>query len=69
MCTNCNIEKDINNFYKKYSRCIDCNGKRGLKRYYENKDKISNQQKIYNEKNREKYYYRNKTIEVYNLET
>ena len=54
MCTICNIEKHINNFYKKYTECIDCNRVRGLKRYYENKDKISNQQKIYYEKNREK---------------
>ena len=54
MCTICNIEKDINNFYKKYSECRDCNRTRGLKRYYENKEKISNQQKIYYEKNREK---------------
>ena len=54
MCTICNIEKDINSFYKKYSECIHCNRTRGLKRYYENKDKISNQQKIYYEKNREK---------------
>ena len=53
-CTICNIEKDINNFYKKYSECRDCNRARGLKRYYENKDKISNQQKVYYEKNREK---------------
>ena len=52
--TICNNEKDINNFYKKYSECIDCNRARGLKRYYENKDKISNQQKVYYEKNREK---------------
>ena len=54
MCTICNIEKDLNNFYKKYTECIDCNRARGLKRYYENKDKISNQQKIHYEKNREK---------------
>ena len=53
-CTICNNEKDINNFYKKYSECIDCNRARGLKRYYENKDKISNQQKAYYEKNRKK---------------
>ena len=53
-CTMCNIEKDINNFYKRYTECKDCNRTRGLKRYYENKDKISNQQKIYYEKNREK---------------
>ena len=54
MCTICNIEKHTNNFYKKYTECIDCNSSRGLKRYYENKDKISNQQKIYYEKNGEK---------------
>ena len=54
ICTICNIEKHINNFYKKYTECIQCNRSRGLKRYYENKDKISNQQKIYYEKNREK---------------
>ena len=54
MCTICNIETDINNFYRKYSECIDCNRTRGLKRYYENKGKISNQKKIYYEKNREK---------------
>ena len=54
MCTMYNNEKDINNFYKKYSECIGCNRARGLKRYYENKDKISNQQKLYYEKNREK---------------
>ena len=53
-CTMCNIEKNINNFYKKHSECIDCNRSRGLKRYYENKDKISNQQKAYYEKKREK---------------
>ena len=54
ICTICTIEKDINNFYIKYTECIDCNRARGLKRYYENKDKISNQQKVYYEKNREK---------------
>ena len=54
ICTQCNIEKDINYFYKKYSECKDCNIKRGVKRYYDNKNKISNQQKIYYEKNREK---------------
>ena len=53
-CSMCKIEKHINNFYKKYSECRDCNRARGLKRYYENKEKISNQQKVYYEKNREK---------------
>ena len=54
VCTICNNEKDINNFYKKYLEGIDCNRARGLKRYYENKDKISNQQKLYYEKNRDR---------------
>ena len=53
-CSICNIEKHMNNFYKKYSEGRDCNRAKGLKRYYENKDKVSNQQKIYYEKNREK---------------
>ena len=60
-CTMCNIEeKQINNFYKKYSECRDCNRARGLKRYYENEDKISNQQKTYYEKNREKIFLQKK---------
>ena len=53
-CTICNTGKDTNNFYKKYTECIDCNRARGVKRYYENKDKISKQQMIYYEKNRDK---------------
>ena len=65
ICTVCKIEKHINNFYKKYSECKACNIKRGVKRYHNNKDKISNQQKIYYEKNRDKLLqkqndYRNK---------
>ena len=53
-CTQCNIEKYINNFYKKCSECKDCNITRGVKRYYDNKDEISMQQKILYEKNRDK---------------
>ena len=53
-CTMCNMEKHINNFYKTYSECKDCNRTRGLKRYYGNKDKISNQQKLYYEKTEKK---------------
>ena len=49
-CTQCNIEKHINNFYKKYSECKECNLERGVKWYYGNKDKISMQQKINYEK-------------------
>ena len=46
-CTLCIIEKQINNFHKRYSECKDCNIKRSVKRYYDNKDKISIQQKIF----------------------
>ena len=53
-CGMCNIEKHFNNFYRKFSNFRDCNRARGLKRYYENKEKISNQQKHYYEQNREK---------------
>ena len=64
-CTLCNIEKHINNFYKKNSECKDCNIKRSVKRYYDNKDKISIQQNLYYGKNRDKLSqkqndYRNK---------
>ena len=69
ICSMCNIEIDINNLYKKYSECINCNRTRGLKRYYENKDKISNQQRYIMKRIEKKYYYRNKTTEVFNLET
>ena len=55
-CSICNIEKHINIFYK-YTGCRDCNRARRLKRYYENNDKISKQQKIYYEKNREKILF------------
>ena len=69
-CTMYNMEKHINNFYKRYSECKDCNRTRGLKRYYENKDKISNQQKPYYEKKQRKnYFYKNKTIDGYILKT
>ena len=49
----CNIEKSIDNFYNKYRECKPCNIIRSTRRYYENKDKISNQHKIYYEKNRD----------------
>ena len=53
VCVVCKIEKSIDNFYNKYRECKQCNIKRSTKRYYENKDKISNQQKIYYEKSRD----------------
>ena len=59
-CVVCNIEKSIDNFYNKYRECKQCNIKRSTKRYNENKDKISNQHKIYYEKNRDVLLARSK---------
>ena len=53
VCVVRNIEKSIDNFYNKYRECKQCNIKRSMKRYYENKDKLSNQRKLYYEKNRD----------------
>ena len=52
VCVICNTEKSIGKFYNKYRECKQCNIKRSLKRYYENKDKVSNQRKIFCEKTR-----------------
>ena len=54
VCVVCKIERSIDNFYNKYRECKQCNIKRSTRRYYENKDKISMQQKIYYEKNKDK---------------
>ena len=54
ICVVCNIEKSIDNHYNKYRVCKQCNiKKRSMKRYNENKEKISNQQKLYYEKNKD----------------
>ena len=54
VCVLCKIQKSIDNFYNIYRECKQRNIKRSTRRYYENKDKISMQQKIYYEKNRDK---------------
>ena len=46
ICTRCNIEKSLEDIYNKYTECKVCKSNRSLKRYYENKDKISKQKKI-----------------------
>ena len=53
VCVVCIIGNSIDNFYNKYRKCKQCIIKRSMKRYYENKDKLSNQRKLYYEKNRE----------------
>ena len=53
VCVVCNIEKSIDNFYNKHRECKPCNILRSTRRYYENNEKITNQHKIYYEKNRD----------------
>ena len=53
VCVICNTEKSIDNYYNKYRECKQCNIHRSMRRYYENKDKLSNQRKLYYEKNRD----------------
>ena len=60
ICVVCNIEKSIDNYYNKYRECKQCNIKRSMKRYDENNDKLSNQRKLYYEKNREKLLAKSK---------
>ena len=45
LCRMCNIEKDIDNFYKGYSECKECNIKRVMKRYNENKNEVLQQRR------------------------
>ena len=53
VCVICNTEKIIDNFYKKFRECKQCNIQRSMKHYHENKDKLSNQRKNNYEKNRD----------------
>ena len=58
ICVICNIEKSNENFYNKYRERKQCNKQRSMKRYCENKDKLSNQRKLFYEKI-EMYYLQN----------
>ena len=60
VCVVCTKEKSIDEFYNKYRECKPCNIKRSTRRYFENKDKISNQHKLYYEKNRDVLLARSK---------
>ena len=53
VCVICHTGKSIDIFYNKYTECKHCKIKRSMKRYYENKDNLSNQRKLYHGKNRD----------------
>ena len=53
ICTKCNNEESNEELYDKYTECKTCNTIRSLKHYYGNKDKLSNQRKIYHENKRD----------------
>ena len=50
VCSMCNIENNIREYDNKFTKSKNCICKRGIKRYCDNKDKMSIQQKIYYEK-------------------
>ena len=59
-CKICNTGKIIDKFSNKCRECTQCNTERSLRRYYENKDKLSNQPKKYFEKNRDVLFAKSK---------
>ena len=63
ICTNCKIGKNCEDFFNKYTESKICNSNRSLKRYHENKNKLSTQ-KNYIMKKVEKNYYKNKTVDI-----
>ena len=59
----CKNEKHIE-FYNKFAECTVCNCKRGLKRCYDNKEKILNERKLYSEKNTAKMLFK-QILDIY----
>ena len=57
----CSTEKSSDKFYNKYRECKPSIFQRCMKRYYENKDKLSDQRKLDYEKNREVLLAKSKT--------
>ena len=53
VCVICKTEKSSDNFPNIQRDCKPCNFERNLRRYYENKDNLSNQRKINYDKNRD----------------
>ena len=44
-CSMCNIEKQIEDFQRKKRECENCNSRRSLNYYYDNKDEMSSERK------------------------
>ena len=53
VCIVCNTEKSIDNLHNKNRESKQCKIQQSMKRYHEIKDKLSNQRKLYDEKNRD----------------
>ena len=50
LCTKCNLEKTLEDFYNKYRESKDCKSKSNFKRFYKNKENLSNQRNTSYEK-------------------
>ena len=62
----CNSKKSIGISINKNRQCKQCKNERSFKFYYENKDKISNHQKQFYEKSRDKFLKKqNKRYMIY----
>ena len=46
ICTRCKKEKTIEGLYNKHTECEICNSNRYLTRYFQNEEKISNQEQL-----------------------
>ena len=53
ICSLCSFGKIHQKSFQIFADCKVCNNKRGLKRYYDNKDRKSNRIKVYKEKNKD----------------
>ena len=60
LCVKMNKQSEIRT--KKHAICRDCITRRNLKRYYENKDKLLDQRKLFCEKSRDKIFQRHNVI-------
>ena len=67
VCVIRNTEKSIDNIYNKKREGKQCKNKRSLKRYYEHRDKLSNQQKKCYGKSRVVFFAKSKLNQQKNM--